>query len=250
MRQPKLYGRLASWWPLMSPPAEYSREARFFCCLFQAHCAQRPRSVLELGSGGGHTASHLKRHFRMTLVDRAPAMLAVSRRLNPECAHIAGDMRALRLNRSFDAVLIHDAVGYMTSERDLRRALTTAFVHCRPGGMALFVPDFVRENFQPGVSMGGSDGGRGGLRYLEWTHDPDPADTRYSVELVFVLNPLRGRVRVVHDRHVLGLFGRKDWRRWIGEAGFRFKAAPFRHPDLPPGRHEVFLGLKPRAAGV
>jgi hypothetical protein len=37
-------------------------------------------------------------------------MLAVLRRLNPECDHRRGDMRAGRLGRAFDAAFVHDAV--------------------------------------------------------------------------------------------------------------------------------------------
>ena len=76
-------------------------------------------------------------------------MLELSRGLNPGCEHLLGDMRTLRLGRTFDAVLIHDAVMYMTSEADLRAALETAFVHLRPGGAAVVAPDCVRETFRP-----------------------------------------------------------------------------------------------------
>jgi hypothetical protein len=38
--------------------------------------------VLELGSGGGHNAVHLKARYAMTLVELSEEMLAVSRRLN------------------------------------------------------------------------------------------------------------------------------------------------------------------------
>ena len=103
------------------------------------------REVLELGSGGGHVALHLKQRFAMTLVDLSEDMLAVSRRLNPECEHLQGDMRTVRLGRTFDAVFVHDAVDYMTTEADLRRAIETAFAHCRPGGIAVFVPDRPRR---------------------------------------------------------------------------------------------------------
>ena len=36
----------------------------------------------------------------MTLVDLSEEMLAVSRELNPECEHLQGDMRTLRLGRT------------------------------------------------------------------------------------------------------------------------------------------------------
>ena len=107
-----------------------------------------PRTVLELGSGGGNNASHLKARFEMVLVEPSDGMRAVSRALNPDANTVDGDMRTVRLGRQFDAVFVHDAVCYMTTEPDLRMAIDTAFVHCRPGGVALFAPDFVRENFR------------------------------------------------------------------------------------------------------
>ncbi len=130
----RFYGDLARWWPLISPPEDYKEEAAFAATLLRS--ASIPvREVLELGSGGGHNASHLKASFAMTLVDLSEEMLAVSRRLNPECRHQVGDMRSARLGGSFDAVFVHDAIDYMTTAGDLRRAIETAFVHCRAGGV-------------------------------------------------------------------------------------------------------------------
>src|SRR5688500_10587196 len=151
----KLYDELASWWPLLSAPVDYAEEAEFYRKTLIAACERPPRTVLELGSGGGNNASHLKHHFRMGLVDRSEGMLAVSRNLNPECEHFQGDMRDVRLGRLFDAVFVHDAVSYMTTEHDVRRAIQTAFVHCSPGGAAVFVPDNVRENFRASTDHGG-----------------------------------------------------------------------------------------------
>lgn len=58
-------------------------------------------------------------------------MLDLSKKSNPECEHILGDMRTLRLNRTFDAVFVHDAICYMRTREDLRAAIETAFVHLR-----------------------------------------------------------------------------------------------------------------------
>ena len=148
----------AAWWPLVSHPLEYAGEADDIIKAFREALGRNPTTMLELGSGGGNTASHLARYARMTLVELSPDMLAVSRLLVPSAEHLQGDMRDVRLNRTFDAVLIHDAIMYMTTEAELRQALVTAFVHCRPGGVALFVPDYVRETFVPGTDSGGNDG--------------------------------------------------------------------------------------------
>ncbi len=237
--RPRLYADLASWWSLLSAPADYAEEAAFFTQALLDASDRPPRTVLELGSGGGNNASHLKAHFQLTLVDRSPGMLAVSRALNPECEHVEGDMRHVRLGRLFDAIFVHDAIDYMTTEDDLRSAMQTAFVHCRPGGVALFVPDHVRENFVPTTEHGGHDGEARGLRYLEWTWDPDPTDTVYFVDFAYLLREGEGSVRVEQDRHVCGLFGREDWLRLLREAGFRPRVL------LDPDGREEFVAVKP-----
>src|SRR5262245_29905572 len=119
--EPKLYRELASWFHLLSSPPDYAEEADFARKLLVETAAETPRTVLELGSGGGNNASHLKVQFSMTLVDLSPGMLELSRELNPECEHLTGDMKSVRLGRVFDAVFVHDAIMYMTTENDLRR---------------------------------------------------------------------------------------------------------------------------------
>ncbi len=241
----KMYDDLAPWWPLLSPPSEYEEEAAFFGRTLADACATPPRTLLELGSGGGNNASHLKARFQMVLVEPSAAMLEVSRRLNPDCEHVQGDMRTVRLGRLFDAVFVHDAVCYMTTEADVRKAIDTAFVHCRPGAAAIFAPDFLRENFSPSSDHGGSDNGDRGLRFLEWTWDPDPGDTTYRVEYAFMLRSADGTVRVEHDSHVEGLFSRADWLRFFSDAGFEARAVPFEHSELEAGSHEVFVAIRP-----
>ena len=242
----KMYDELASWWPLLSAPEDYEEEAAFYGAALADACDRPPRLVLELGSGGGNNASHLKARFQMVLVEPSQGMRRVSEALNPECEHVAGDMRTVRLERQFDAVFVHDAVCYMTTEADLRMAIETAFVHCRPGGAALFAPDYVRENFVAATDHGGHDSADGrGFRYLEWVWDPDPSDTSYLVDYMFALRTTDHNVRVEHDRHVEGLFARAVWLRLLSEAGFEPRVVPFEHSELDPGSHEVFIARRP-----
>jgi SAM-dependent methyltransferase len=196
------------------------------------------RTLLELGSGGGNNASHLKRHYEQTLVDASSAMLRVSSRLNPECEHVEGDMRAVRLGRVFDAVFVHDAVMYMTSIEDLRASIETGFVHLRPGGIAVFVPDCVRETFAATTEHGGHDRDARGLRFLEWTYDPDPADSTYLVDYAYLLREVDGSVRVEHDRHINGLFARGEWLGLLADAGFSSRII------RDPWDREVFVAVR------
>jgi len=242
--QHRFYGELAEWWPLISPPEEYAEEADFVATVL--HSASIPvGEVLELGSGGGHNAVHMKASFELTLVDLSDEMLEVSRRLNPECAHRQGDMRTIRLDRAFDAVLVHDAVDYMTTEADLRRAIETAFAHCRPGAAAVFVPYDTTATFEDGSDHGGTDGADGrGVRYLEWSWDPDPDDTWTLTEYSFLLRDADGSVRSVHETHRVGLFGRDDWLRLLIETGFDPRiVAEVTSEDRPP--RDLFVGHRP-----
>jgi hypothetical protein len=241
-----MYGELAAWWPLLSPPADYAEEAAFYQRALLEACRPPCHTLLELGSGGGNNASYLKRRFTMMLVDRSPGMLAVSRVLNPECAHVEGDMRTIRLGREFDAVFVHDAVAYMTTSEDLRQAIETAFVHCRPGGAALFAPDYVRETFRPATEHGGEDGNGRSLRYLEWTWDPDPSDSTYVADYAYLLREPDGSVHVEWDRHVEGLFARREWFELLSDAGFEARTVPVEHAELAPGQYEVFVCTRPR----
>ncbi len=113
--------------------------------------ARRPaREVLELCSGGGNNASHMKRHFAMSLVEPAGGMRRLRLALNPECEHLSGHMRTVRLGREFDAVFVHDAVMYMTTGDHLRAALATVAEHLAPGGVALVAPDATAKTFSEG----------------------------------------------------------------------------------------------------
>jgi hypothetical protein len=240
---PALYVDLAPWWPLLSAPEDYEEEAGIYRDAILEH---RPgtRTLLELGSGGSNNASHLKRSFEVTLADRSEGMLAVSRRLNPELPHHVGDLRTLRLGQVFDVVFIHDAIAYMTTEDDLRRAVCTAAAHCRPGGMVLLVPEDLRERVAFETSHGGHDGPDGrGLRYLEWSWDPDPEDTWFYTEYAYLLREADGSVRGVHDRHRLGLFPRQTWLHLLAEGGLTPTVLPYPHSSFE-AVHELFVGFK------
>jgi SAM-dependent methyltransferase len=236
----KMYNELAKWWPLLSPPEDYVDEAEFFLPLLAEITANPTAAMLEIGSGGGNNALHMKAAFAsVTLVDLSPQMLEVSRQLNPDCEHIQGDMRTLRLDRTFDAVFIHDAIDYMTTTEALKQAIETAYVHCKSGGMTLFVPDQVRETFEPSTDHGGEDGDGRAIRYLEWSYDPDENDTTYITDYVIVMREGDEPVTVENDRHVVGLFPRDEWLRLLRESGF---TADFVVDDYQ--RH-IFIGRKP-----
>lgn len=214
------YEELAPFWPLLSPVEDYAEEAAEFLRVLEAR-HPRARTLLELGSGGGHVAAHLKGRFALTLTDLSPEMLEVSARLNPECEHLVGDMRSLALDRTFDLVLVHDAIDYMTTEADLEAALRTAHRHLSPGGLALFAPDSVRERYEPGTECGGTTAPDGrGIRYLEWSTEAPAEGTSVRTHYAFLVREADGSVRSSHETHETGLFPENTWRALLERVGF------------------------------
>ena len=240
---PRLYGDLAQWWPLLSPKEDYCEEAHAYVRLIKATCG-RARTLLELGSGGGNNAYYMKEQFELTLVDLAPDMLEVSKSINPECAHLAGDMRSIRLEKKFDVVFIHDAIMSMQTFEDLKKVIEIAYFHCNTGGCVLVVPDFFEETFHPYTHHGGSDGAGLAMRYLEWSYDTDPTDGIYATDFLYVLHLADGTVRCENETHQGRLFSKAQWREAFADAGFIVRLEPLvlesGDSDL-----EVFIGTKP-----
>ena len=142
---PRLYADLASLWALFSPPEEYVEEVETFRARLVRHGVPDGGSLLHLGSGGGSVDYHLKRFYRVTGVDISEQMIDEARRLNPEVEYVRGDIRAVRLGRTFDAVLAHDAISYMTSVDELRAVYRTAAAHLRTGGLMIALPEELKE---------------------------------------------------------------------------------------------------------
>jgi SAM-dependent methyltransferase len=236
---PTLYSALAPWWPLFSPPEDYAEEAEVILTALRDTLGQVPAEMLELGCGGGNIASYLMRHARMTLVDVAPAMLAVSRALNPQAEHHEGDMRTVRLGRRFDAVIIHDAIMYMTDAHDLVAALASARAHLNAGGALVVLPDYVAETYAPSFEADGHDAPDGSgraVRYMIWSHPAEPNATVTDSDFVIATREPDGSVQVFHDRHHTGLFARAAWRQAFLDAGF---AEPQVRAD--PWRQDIFI---------
>lgn len=215
----KLYTKLAGWWQLISPTSDYANEAAFFTKLFKDAGV---KTILEFGAGGGNIAWYLKKEFEVTITDLAPEMLEESKKQNPECQHIAGDMRTLNSGKTYDGVFIHDGIMYMLNEQDLLAAFKNAAAHLKSGGTIIIAPDCIKETFRDITEYEGRDEGQRGVRYMHWSADPDPTDTVFNYDFVLALKE-NAELRVVTDRQLCGLFPRATWLSLLNQAGFDAK---------------------------
>ena len=221
MNQPRLYYELSYLWPIISPPHEYAGEAANWRRILRDKLGPAKHNILELGAGGGHNLSHLAKDFQATAVDISPPMLSLSRRLNPDVRHHLGDMRMVRLGQTFDAVLIHDAIGHMLTEADLSATFATAKAHLRPGGLLLIAPEWVREEFVGQKLFNWTRRNKEiSVTIQEYLHDPDPEDTQIESIYSYMIE-MEGSVRIERDVHINGLFPVSTWMGLLDQAGFR-----------------------------
>ncbi|MBI4198831.1 MAG: class I SAM-dependent methyltransferase [Chloroflexi bacterium] len=252
----RMYGEFAPLWTLISKPEDYANEARCWRDILRQKLGPGKHPILELGVGGGNNLSHFAIEFQTTAVDISAPMLANSMRLNPGVEHLIGDMRTIRLGRTFKAVLVHDAINYMLTETDLRAAIATARAHLEPGGVFIAAPDWFKETF-PGTHVGHHvrHGTSPEFTLIEYVADPDPDDTTMEWVYFYVFregDPREGssfgaslkkdrtslkakshshRVRVEEDHHIVGIFPRKTWADLLSEAGFSMETVPYVDKD-------------------
>lgn len=220
---------MAYLWPIISPPEEYGSEAAFFGDVIREELGPERHKLLELGVGGGHNLSHLTDDFDCTAVDLSPAMLALSKGLNPGVEHHVGDMRNIRLERTFDTVLVHDSASYLLTEQDLTETFATAAVHLRPGGVLMVAPDWFQETFPDGwVYNWDRQQGDIEVNIQEVMVDPDPSDTQVESTYTYTIKKA-GVTTVEVDTHITGLFSIQTWSDLMGQAGFRVEVR-----TLPP----------------
>jgi SAM-dependent methyltransferase len=221
----RLYTDLAWLWPLWGDADdEYARYCRHVARLIARHAERPAGTLLDVGCGGGKNVFNLKGTFSVTGVDLSPAMLAQARNLNPESTFVHGDMRTFRLGRTFDAVLMDDALSYMSCLADVAAAFRTASAHLKSGGVLVATPDVTTETFRQNrtiVTPATRTGARDALDvvFVENVYDPDPADEHYETTILYLIRD-HGHLRIETDHWTMGLFSLDTWRGVLRDTGF------------------------------
>lgn len=211
------YNDLAWTEAWLTEPADYEDEVCRYVELIKQYAALPPRTLLHLGSGAGSHDTVFKRHFTVTGVDLSPGMLARARARHPDVEYLEGDMRALRLDRTFDAVAVPDSIDYMASLEDLQKAIQVAVAHLNPGGVLLVAAKpkeiFRNNNF---AYTGEKEGIH--VTVLENNYVNPFRPHTYEATLVYLIRR-QGNLTVHMDRHDLGLFPQAVWEKVFMDCG-------------------------------
>ncbi len=224
----RLYTDLAWLWPMWGDAAEYEDYCELVADLIRQHARLPVTTLLDIGCGGGKNIMNLKREFSVTGMDLSPTMLAQAKELNPECTFFQADMRTFRYGRTFDAILMDDAISYMNCREDFESAFRTAYAHLNKGGILVVTPDVTLETFQQNKTTATqSRRDRLEVVFIENIYDPDPEDDQYETTILYLIRD-QGRLRIETDHWTLGVFSIDTWRNVLRETGF----------DLQEGRYE------------
>lgn len=96
------------------------------------------KSILELGSGTGAVLEYLPKDWRKTGVDVSPEMLKEAAQKQLDAELLLGDIRSLRLGRTFDVVAcVYDTMNHIRPS-DWPAVFRTAAAHLTRDGVFLF----------------------------------------------------------------------------------------------------------------
>ncbi len=224
----RLYTDLAWLWPLWGEvDVDYAHYCDRVRALMDQHASAPVKTVLDIGCGGGKNVHNLERAYKVTGLDISAAMLAQARTLNPECEFIEADMRDFSLNRNFDAVLMDDAISYMSSLADFEAAFRCAYAHLKPGGVLITTPDVTIESFEQNRTQT-TTARRDDLEvvFIENIFDPDPGDESFETTVVYLIRQ-HGQLSIETDHWTMGLFSMDTWRSVLTRIGFTVFETPY-----------------------
>jgi SAM-dependent methyltransferase len=106
---------------------------------FERYLSAPPRSVLDVGCGTGRLLESLSKTIAECWgVDYMDGNVAYARTVRPELLIRQGDMRAIRLGRTFDVVsCFGNALSYALTDADLKRTGETFGAHAHAGTLLI-----------------------------------------------------------------------------------------------------------------
>jgi len=218
----RLYKDLAWTWPIISPPEHYIKESEEIKRAILKYSKIPVKTLLNLGCGGGHVDWVLKKYFRITSIDISKNMLKLAKKLNPEVIYLQGDMRKVKLNTKFDAVLIHDSINYMLTKKDLKAAFKIGYNHLKSGGVLItFVEEHGRLK-QNKIQYSNRKKGTIEITFIEHYYDPNPKDTTFEGTFIFLIRKNK-KLEIHTDRHLGGIFPLNTWFRLLRKVGFKVR---------------------------
>lgn len=208
----------------------YATESQTIHELIQQRCPQA-RTLLDVACGTGGHLQYLQRHYDVTGVDLDPAMLKQARARLPSTDLIEADMRSLRLNRTFDAVIcLFSGIGYMAATSELNAAVAAMASHLTPHGVLIVDSWVLPGEWRGTVGTDLNTAVTDTLKVARVVHATRQGRTT-RLQMHHLVATDRG-VDYIVDHHELTLFSRREYQAALQLAGLNVETI-----DSPlPGR--------------
>jgi SAM-dependent methyltransferase len=137
-----VFNEYARYYDLLYRDKDYTAETDYVHNLIQAQ-SPGAKTILNLGCGSGrHDRCLTDRGYVVTGVDLSEEMLVAARNVagdNPALEYVNGDVRSVRLDKTYDVVasLFH-VMSYQVTNDDLMASFNTARAHLNSGGIFIF----------------------------------------------------------------------------------------------------------------
>ena len=256
MSEADVFGAYADFYDALYADKDYESEVRFLVDVFSEYGVHAGASILDLGCGtGGHAIPLAYRGYSVVGVDRSQEMIdqavAKAARESVSAEFTVGDVRSLRLGRTFDAVIsMFAVVSYQLSNEDLAAMFETAASHLEPGG--LFVFDVW---FGPAVLSERPEARSKTVQTAEGetiTRIATPAldVVEQTVRVDYELSRMRGPVllETARESHTVRFLFVQEIRQLLASAGFEPLAmGPFMDLTRKPTVSDWYLSVVARA---
>ncbi len=223
----KAYSEFAWVDTIVCSPEDVTAETELYIKAIKENSKIETKTILHLACGAGMNDYTFKKHFEVTGVDISENMLSLAKKLNPEIEYIYGDMRAIELEKKFDAVAIPDSIDYMKTEEELRKVIVTANKHLKPGGVLLIVAH-PKETFKENNFVYTGEKGDIEITIFENNYITRKNDSIYEATIIYLIRN-KGKLETYTDIHTLGLFYKKTWISLLEEEGFEIKETKEEH---------------------
>lgn len=226
-----VFNAYSKYYDLLYKDKDYTGEAEYVHNLIQKH-TPGAKSILNLGCGTGrHDFLLAEKGYTITGVDISEDMISIAKthlstlNLKPSTLSFKqSDIRTVRLNQTFDAVVsLFHVVSYQTRNEDLQATFSTVKTHLKPGGVFIFDcwygPAVLTD--RPSVRIKRlEDEKRSVIRIAEPIMHPNVNIVEVNYQII-VRNKASNELETHHEQHRVRYLFRPEIELFLSHAGFQ-----------------------------